>query len=315
MLEFGNCRLDLKNRFLWCGSDHVSVTPKALDLLCVLVEGRGDVVTKQEIWEKVWNDSFVEETNLARNIYLLRKTLKELGQHEVIKTVPRRGYRFIGEVRESPRDEVLVESRSSTKTLTEIRDDLPQDARTDLVSRSRFAGGRRFSSGLVLSARHCHCFSAGIFCSRARKSEVEIGPGDYFDSGFSFKSFSDDGGDEELRLRITDALITRLGGLPGLAVRPTSAVLAFAGNENEIIETGKRLKVDAVLDGRMQQEGDRLRVTFQLIRVATGEHVWSEQFDGMRDQILNLQDMITVKVSKSLGLTTGNNSLGSTPHR
>src|SRR4051794_10731553 len=99
LLEFGKFRLDPTNRLLWLDHETVDLPLKAVDLLCVLIERRGQLVTKDEIWREVWNDTFVEETNLTHNIYLLRKAFKDHGETELIKTIPRRGYRFTGDVR------------------------------------------------------------------------------------------------------------------------------------------------------------------------------------------------------------------------
>ena len=96
--EFGKFRLDLDKRLLWLGGEPVALPLKAVDLLCVLVANQGAVVSKEEIWHEVWNDAFIEETNLTHNIYLLRKAFKDLGDPDLIKTVPRRGYRFIAPV-------------------------------------------------------------------------------------------------------------------------------------------------------------------------------------------------------------------------
>src|SRR5687767_3080366 len=88
--EFGRCRLDLDNRFLWHDDRPVDLPPKALGLLSLLIENEGSVVTKSEIWRVVWDNAFVEETNLTHHIYLLRKTFRDLGEPDPIKTVPRR---------------------------------------------------------------------------------------------------------------------------------------------------------------------------------------------------------------------------------
>ena len=93
--QFGNCRLDHEKKILWFRDEPVGLPLKAVELLAVLVDKRGEVDTKDEIWSSVWQDSFVEETNLTHNIYLLRRTLKDLGEPDLIQTVPRRGYRFI----------------------------------------------------------------------------------------------------------------------------------------------------------------------------------------------------------------------------
>ncbi len=76
-------------------------------------------------------------------------------------------------------------------------------------------------------------------------------------------------------------------------MRPTSSVLRFAGERQDVIEAGKMLGVDAVLDGRVQAENDRLRVTLQLVSVRDGEQLWAEQFDGQAGEILALQDVIS----------------------
>ncbi|HEU0047676.1 MAG TPA: winged helix-turn-helix domain-containing protein, partial [Nitrososphaera sp.] len=119
--EFGNCRLDVKKKLLWSDQKPVQLPLKAVELLCVLVEGRGAVITKEEIWHEVWNDSFVEETNLTHNIYTLRKALNDLGHPQIIETVPRRGYRFCGKVHEIPDGGMVLERHAMTQTTIEFQ--------------------------------------------------------------------------------------------------------------------------------------------------------------------------------------------------
>ena len=121
IFEFGRCRLDTQKKFLWCEGQAVDLPRRAIEVLCVLVDGRGDVVTKDEIWRAVWNDSFVEETNLTHNIYLLRKAFKDLGEPDLIATVPRRGYRFSGAVRETENGlrDLVLERHTFSQTLIE----------------------------------------------------------------------------------------------------------------------------------------------------------------------------------------------------
>ena len=81
---------------LWRGDALVEVAPRALDLLVALVERAGDVVTKEELLQRVWPDTFVEEANLSVNVSALRKALGAGdGGHAYIQTIPRRGYRFV----------------------------------------------------------------------------------------------------------------------------------------------------------------------------------------------------------------------------
>ena len=99
--EFDGFRVDVGERVLLRDGEMVSLTQKAFDVLLVLVERQGGIVGKDELMEKVWPDTYVEESNLSQNIYTLRKTLGETPEGDgYIATVPRRGYRFSAPVRE-----------------------------------------------------------------------------------------------------------------------------------------------------------------------------------------------------------------------
>lgn len=119
-------------------------------------------------------------------------------------------------------------------------------------------------------------------------------------------SFAEGSTDVELRMRITDALITKLGTLDNLAVRPTNSIMPYTDTGRDVLQTGRELGVDAVLDGRLQTEGERLRVTLQLISVETGEQLWSDQFDGQATDILGLQDSIAARFESDLELRDSN---------
>src|SRR5580692_3162560 len=101
IFEFGSFRLNPAERLLLRDQASVHLPPKAFDALLVLVENRGHLLEKDELLRRVWPDTFVEESNLAQHISLLRKALQD-GEDgsQYIETVPTRGYRFIAEVRE-----------------------------------------------------------------------------------------------------------------------------------------------------------------------------------------------------------------------
>src|SRR5438876_12096964 len=97
--EFGVFRLDPAEHLLMRGQAPVQLPPKAFETLLLLVESSGHVLQKNELMEALWPDSFVEESNLTQNIFILRKALGgEQGEQHYIKTVPRIGYRFIAPV-------------------------------------------------------------------------------------------------------------------------------------------------------------------------------------------------------------------------
>jgi DNA-binding winged helix-turn-helix (wHTH) protein len=98
--EFGDFRVEPAERKLLRGEEIVVLTPKAFDTLVLLVRNSGHLLEKEELISKLWPDSFVEEGSLSNNIFLLRKALGE--DPAFIETVPRRGYRFVGAVRQLP---------------------------------------------------------------------------------------------------------------------------------------------------------------------------------------------------------------------
>src|SRR5215213_7897044 len=135
--EFGPFRLDAGRQILWYEGQPVSLALKEIELLSALTENAGDVYTKQELLDSVWADSFVEESNLARHVYVLRKTFKEYGCEDLIETVPRRGYRFAGKV--TAAGVTILERRAVTRTLVEeVPAEQSRLARL-VVSRSRVA--------------------------------------------------------------------------------------------------------------------------------------------------------------------------------
>jgi len=111
---FGPFRLDSEKRVLVRHGAPVPLAPKLAETLVLLVENAGHLVDKDDLMKRVWPDAFVEEGNLNKNIFVLRKLLG-LGDdgHEYIETVPKRGYRFVAPVNEVTHAEVAPQSQTS----------------------------------------------------------------------------------------------------------------------------------------------------------------------------------------------------------
>jgi DNA-binding winged helix-turn-helix (wHTH) protein/tetratricopeptide (TPR) repeat protein len=120
-----------------------------------------------------------------------------------------------------------------------------------------------------------------------------------------FRVLGATGEDEYLGVGMADALITRLSRTGRVVVRPTRAVLRFAQMAVDPHEVGRELKVDAVLDGTVQRQGDRLRVTVQLIPLASGFTPWAERFDAAFTEVFALQDAAAEQVARALALELG----------
>jgi Tol biopolymer transport system component/DNA-binding winged helix-turn-helix (wHTH) protein len=122
LYEFGRFALDASNRLLFRDGEPVPLHPKAFDTLLLLIEHRDEVLGKDDLMQALWPDSFVEESNLSQNIYVLRKALgQEAEGPEFIKTVPKRGYKFVAGVTEvgGEETELIVEEQTRTHIVTE----------------------------------------------------------------------------------------------------------------------------------------------------------------------------------------------------
>ena len=138
--EFGPFRVDVANLLLFRDGQPLSLAPKAVETLIALVRHGGQLLKKDDLIRIVWSDRVVDESNLSQNIYLLRKTLGEgSNRQNYIETVPRRGYRFVGEVREcnATGTDLILAGRTDLQRVSESRDDVIEqsDARS-LDSRS-----------------------------------------------------------------------------------------------------------------------------------------------------------------------------------
>jgi DNA-binding winged helix-turn-helix (wHTH) protein/tetratricopeptide (TPR) repeat protein len=118
--EFGPWRLDAAQHLLFHHGAHIPLQPKAFEILWALVERHGEVVSKEELIERVWPDTIVEEINLTKNISVLRKTLANGdGAQDYIQTIPKRGYRFVAE---------LSAPQTEETSLAQVAPNLPPSA-------------------------------------------------------------------------------------------------------------------------------------------------------------------------------------------
>src|SRR5277367_11759 len=124
--EFGPFRVDPEKETLLRAGDPIPLTPKTFQILLVLVRHSKEVVTKDDLMKAVWPDTFVEEANLSRNIFMLRKALGESPQdHQYILTVPGRGYRLAESVRLVPGQEVDIVAAKHSKVQVQIAEARP----------------------------------------------------------------------------------------------------------------------------------------------------------------------------------------------
>jgi len=144
---FGEYRIEKTERLLTRQGEVVPLPPKAVELLFVLLENNNHVVTKEELMNRVWADSFVEEANLSRNVFLLRKVLGEgrNGGEKFIETIPRRGYRFAADVAETDgaeSSEIITRERTRSHIVIEEECEADDATQPKLEAETRIAAVR-----------------------------------------------------------------------------------------------------------------------------------------------------------------------------
>src|SRR5438876_7353788 len=118
--SFGDFELDVERRRLFEQGQPVALNSRTFELLFALVSRRGEILSKDELLETVWDGQFVEEGNLAVHVSTLRKTLGERkNENKFIVTVPGRGYSFVAEMEDGTGDEIVIESHSRSHIIVE----------------------------------------------------------------------------------------------------------------------------------------------------------------------------------------------------
>ena len=307
LYEFGRFQLDPPERLLLCEGQAVPMPPRAFDLLVLLVERRGHLVEKDELLRTVWRGSFVEEGNLSVAVSVLRKALNDdRGHHKYIETVSKRGYRFVADVRQVGEPEpkparsqpaqpaAVAAEHPAQEQITHVVPGVGRVVRKSLGRWGILAASMLLIAVLIAAnvVPRRRVGASAIQDTRAIQS-LAILP---------FQTLGARQGDKYLGLGMADALITRLGNTGKIIVRPTSAIQKYAGADLSPEAVGREQSVDAVLDGRIQRQDDRVRLTVQLIRVRDGEQLWAETFDKESTNIFALEDALSERVAQSIRL-------------
>jgi TolB-like protein len=114
-----------------------------------------------------------------------------------------------------------------------------------------------------------------------------------------FKTVASDG-KETFEVSLADALITRLTKVKRLSVKPTSAILVYADRSPDPIAAGRELGVDAIMQGTLQQVGEQVRLTVQMVRVEDGKPIWADHFDARGSDYFALQDALAEQVLEEI---------------
>ena len=290
--EFGDFILESGQRRLLRrdSCEPIALTAKAFDTLLHLIEHRGETLDKDTLLGAIWPGVVVEENSLTQNVSTLRQVLGETrAENRYIATVPRKGYRFVGEVTERTAPAAPAATAVTATPAGPVAADSNRSLRPLWMSAAALAVLVAIGTFLVQRGRDGHSASPAIHI-------VAVLP---------FKPLLPTERDESLELGMTESMIASLGAHAGLTIQPLSSVRRYGSIEQDPLAAGRALHAESVLDGSLQHHGERLRVSVRLLRVADGRQLWAHQFDGNVVGIFGVQEQISAKVAETLSARSG----------
>jgi TolB-like protein/DNA-binding winged helix-turn-helix (wHTH) protein/Tfp pilus assembly protein PilF len=289
-----------------------SPSARALDLLGLLVERQGELVSKDAIMEAVWPGMVVEEGNLTAHVSALRRILdRNREEGSCIQTVPGRGYRFIAPVTRvepaAPPASVRPPGNGSNGPTAESRD--PQGLSMpgqpgNMPAATAARDLRRLSRGImaavigalglfaVVAAENWHLPLSGEARSVPRLSVVVL----------PFTDLSGDPGQGYIADGVTDDLTTDLSRIADMLVISRNTAFTYRNKPVDAKQIGRELGVRYVLNGSVRRSGNQVRVNAQLIDAETDAHLWADRFDRDAGDLFALQDEITSRIAVALNL-------------
>jgi TolB-like protein/DNA-binding winged helix-turn-helix (wHTH) protein/TPR repeat protein len=302
--RFGQFVLNPATRTLSRDDLPISLTPKAFDVLLFLVQNPNRLVTKEALLQAVWGDAFVEEGNLTQYISHLRKALGDNSDdNRLIVTIARKGYQFTADVTRV--------AASYTANQAEVQVPIVENsiASTQAVLRSPAyaAGPKALTRGrkvAVVGASALLLIVAGFaFWRHFRPAELPQSQKIML-AVLPFQNLTGDPNKEYLADGLTEQTISQLGRLnpEQLGVIARTSVMGYKHKDERLDQIGRDLSVQYVLENSLRESGDHMRLTAQLIQVKDQTHLWSQDYDYLARDILNVQDDVAKAVAHEIGL-------------
>src|SRR5438067_6632427 len=293
--QFGVYIVDLQACELRKLGSRIVLQERPFQLLLALLERPGEVVTREELRQLLWPDgTFVDfDHNISSAVNKLRTALSDSAKHpSYVETVGRRGYRFIGDVKQVAATVPAMRQKAGAAgeaavLLPSKRGLIPRWALllTALIFVSALAGYLRWSNSRPPAPA-------------AGRVMLAVLPFENLTGDTSQEYFSDG---------LTEEMITQLGRLDPerLGVIGRASVNSYKTHQKPLDQVGRELGVQYVLEGSVQRESGSVRVTAQLIQVKDQTQIWARQYDRQLKNLLALQGEITGEIASQIDLTLG----------
>jgi TolB-like protein/DNA-binding winged helix-turn-helix (wHTH) protein len=278
-----------------------------MDVLVLLAEHPNKLVSRDQLLDAVWSGHVAADELLTRAISELRHALHDVrGDPQHIETVPKRGYRLIGEIR-------LADGSSLDKTLS-------RSAPIAQLKEHKLAIAVVFTLALTLAY-----FAYDEFVIERKQEEAaattktqleDVIETDRWEKSVAvlpFVNMSDDPGNEHFSDGLSEEILTLLARIPELKVIGRTSSFSFKGKNEDLRVIGQTLGVKTVLEGSVRKSGEEVRITAQLVDVSDGSNIWSETYDRTMTDIFAVQDDVAAAIVNALQIHVGTNATRGRP--
>ena len=271
------------------GGRVIHVKPKSMAVLVCLASARGKVVDRQVFFDTVWPGGEVTDDVLTQCIVELRKAFSDPARHSrVIETIPKVGFRLIPPVEAPGTGADLPAPATRVKKTTTVSVAIAGVIMLALMFWWYFAGPQNIQDDNVASDAKSIAVLPFVDMSAGEDQE-------YFADGLS------------------EELISRLAQLKGLEVAGRTSSFYFKGRNEDLRDIADALGVSYLLEGSVRRDGDRLRISAQLIEADEGFHLWSRLFDQPFEDYFTIQQQIAESVAEALSISLQVGELGTIP--
>ncbi|MFK7733617.1 MAG: winged helix-turn-helix domain-containing tetratricopeptide repeat protein [Pseudomonadales bacterium] len=302
-ISVGSAIVDFSSLTIDGPAGHTSIEPKIMNLLQVLVDNAGSVVTRAELLEQVWGETYGGDESLSRGISLLRRAFGDTrGDQQYIETVPKRGYRLRAEI--SVASDEQAESALTTSRQTTIREGKSQGIKVRRPLYAIAALAILCLLGFVLyqgissseSADSTHPISQNLERNtedmQLRHKSIAVLP---------FEDLSSENDQQYLADGMAEEILNALVKFPDLRVIGRTSSFAYRKQNPNLDDIRATLNVAHVLSGSLRKQSDKIRITVTLTETEAGQTVWADSYDGELEDLFDLQTNIAREIARSLG--------------
>jgi TolB-like protein/DNA-binding winged helix-turn-helix (wHTH) protein/Flp pilus assembly protein TadD len=294
-LRFGVFEADVRTGELTKRGKRLRLQEQPFQLLAILLEKPGELVTREELSNRLWPQTIVDfDHGLNKAIAKIREALGDSSENpRFIETVARRGYRFLADVAVVPDGEPAPVADDLAAPVDSGLRGHADAGRSTRRPTARAWGLFGFGLALVLAASLSWVLYPRALPSAAIRSLAVL----------PLENLSGDPAQDYFAEGMTDELITRLAQISALRVISRTSVMTYKSARKSLPDIARELNVDAVVEGSVSRSGERVRITAQLIQVPADTHIWAQSYDEDFQDTLALQSKVTRDIAEQIQVT------------